>query len=95
MMKWRMKINSLCINNLVEALEDAEAEMSDLEYEINSKSMFRFIQPPKTHKENLEALAQADARYDNSKHWLDGEMSETYYEKEFMTKKTIDDTLGK
>lgn len=79
--------------DLNEVLKEAEVELSDIEYEDKMKSAYHFVSPPKTHAENLEILSQADARYEHSKHWLDGKRSKEYYEYN-IEKKKIDASLN-
>jgi len=54
--------------------------MSDLEYSEKKNSPFKFIPPPSTHEELLKTASETDTRYKLTKRFLDGKMSESYYQ---------------
>ena len=64
----------------IKAIEEAEAELSDMEYVEKNNSAFKFVSPPSSHKELLKTASEVDVRYKLSKRFLDGKMSDSYYE---------------
>lgn len=64
---------------LEQIIKEAEQEIEDMEALASKESQYRFVPPPKSHKENLKVLSEVDARYEMSKRFLDGKGSESYY----------------
>jgi len=64
------------IQEFEKAQEDAEAEQSDIEFVEKSNSPFKFVNPPSSHESLLKTISEADARYEASKSFLQGNLAE-------------------
>jgi hypothetical protein len=57
---------------LKETLDDLSGEESDAEFERKQSVKVKFRRPPKTSKEAMQALKEADARFEVNKKYLVG-----------------------
>jgi hypothetical protein len=89
-------VSSSSIEKFERAKEEAEQELADLKYSKKTKSLYKFVQPPRTQKELLRTISEVDARYEASKAFLQGnqiEQEKEVSEERMLTDKDIRDRL--
>ena len=87
--------NEISLEKLEKLMEEAKEEVSELEFNVQNKSVYKFVSPPSTQKDYLKTLAEVDTRYEMSKHFLDGKTSKNFEKNSVEKKLTEKDLLNR